>query len=265
MKFFTSVVGLIASSALILSSVKGEDTISRPETKNTYNEYSEDCRKEISSNINIEKCLLNINKNNYKEVCETLFSEDCLKFFNDPLSFLPKCKEDPFMQKFAYFTKNAQVAYNEFYCEVPDEGILCPYVSEIVFNKKSFSKNEYNEKILAKTCEYEVCIEKLIKNFELDFQYLSYDKELFHPDTDIEYTLANHNEDLSFLKSSKCTSLTKNFNRVSYTNKANSVNSINNNTSDASSVNSINNTNDASSVKSYSLLLLGLALLYIIF
>jgi len=207
MRFFTSVITLIVASALTVASTEVK-TVNAHEQ--IYLKLSEDCRSEVDQNAYYNKCLgfADLNENTIKEFCDIAFSDDCIKFYKDPLATLPKCKDDPVMQKYAEYNKNTAVDYNKFYCEGPSEGKYCPTIELYL---KSNNSGLYNYTL---NCEYKVCLDNTIKIVELDKQYGAEYKELIFDDIKIDKAEHDRNDELFLLafKDESCTSKMKDSN-----------------------------------------------------
>jgi len=202
MKYLTSVFALIAASAFTVVStevVNAHDQI--------YLKLSEECRSEVDQNTYYNKCLgfSDLNENTIKEFCDIVFSDDCINFYKDPLALLPKCKDDPVMQKYADYHKNTAVDYNKFYCEGPSEGKYCPTI-ELYLKSNNSGIYDYEP-----NCEYKVCLDNTIKIIELDKQYGVQYKELIFDDVKIDKSAHNVHDDMLLLalKHENCTSKTK--------------------------------------------------------
>jgi len=215
MKISTPLFSLIAASTAAISSAKGID-------KNIINQLTEQCRAEITDSENeiYNKCDINIRidetkinpKPNAEECfpsswylgkcldglkgrCETLQSEECIKYYTDPVSYFPQsCVNDPTLIKYSDLIKNTATVTNDYYCTVDSKGNYCP--------------SHVDEDEL-KDCEYKTCIDNLEKYYETIKNNYGIRSELFGTsDSDISTYL----QKLEKLKSTECTSKTKDSN-----------------------------------------------------
>jgi len=85
MKFITSVIALIAASAVTSIPLNAGDDMTTP------------CTLEIQPYTH---CLQTPNSNNYKEYCNSIYGSKCKTFYEKPLSIISKCVDSPSVQSF---------------------------------------------------------------------------------------------------------------------------------------------------------------------
>jgi len=114
MKFLTPLFGLIAFSSIILSTASSIDS-------KIINQLTDQCKGSITENDNeiYNKCNIEYRataEGDFKSRCKLLQSDECLKYYENPLSFFPSCENDPVIIKYADFIKNTASIANKFYC-----------------------------------------------------------------------------------------------------------------------------------------------------
>jgi len=126
------------------------------ETPQKINEPSNKCKIEQEK---ISECYPSLDnyKNNYKEICPPIKTENCQNVYKDPKSFLPSCDDISSYEDFNYIN-NVNLL-----CQLDENKELCPLVKSF-YNNESYSDRD--------TCNSKICTDSMIAFLEnLETQY----------------------------------------------------------------------------------------------
>eukprot|EP00833_Pecoramyces_ruminatium_P012201 jgi/Orpsp1_1/1186233/evm.model.d7180000049093.1 len=248
MKFSTPF--LIVASSIALASAKPNNTdykYSSDHLKGLINQFSQQCQMDANESGVYQKCNIfdmETGKSVLEDRCSIFLSEECTKYYADPMSFYPNCKNDTLMVKYSNYIKEVGPIHVNYYCTVTSQGELCPSLSKTPKTQEEDISEYYKE-----DCVSKVCLDNHIKFYENEIKFDSIFFELFVKDEEKnkeydEKTRTQFYKDaLNYLKSSECSSKTN----------------------DTTAGKLITETSGATSIKSLSSLLSLIILLYVIF
>ncbi|ORX86655.1 hypothetical protein BCR32DRAFT_324855 [Anaeromyces robustus] len=163
---------------------------------------SEECIKEQENAENTE-CMEFITLSNYKQVCSNYKSEKCQKFYNDPLSYFPLCKNDPIIKELyqPIGMETLQHMY-DLECQKDEDGNLCPM-------SLSFITSSPSHDVINDTCKSKLCTDSIIeicKKFNIE--QFSYYENLPNTSGNFTYEELNAFKNIAkMLESDKCKAL----------------------------------------------------------
>jgi len=162
MKLSTSIFALVAASAVYANSTnsivnflkKREVTFDASQLQ----DISVECYNEFLEYAECENYPL---PQTYDKVCPIVTGEKCQKYYNDPMSFLPSCKEFPAVVETTSVYKSL-IPSLKFFCQKDEAGNHCPLSDEfLASNTDTYvpSTLEEMDKILEATCHSKICRE----------------------------------------------------------------------------------------------------------
>ena len=169
-----------------------------------YSNISKECQTELENNELFEKCVFEESMDTLKENCETIYSDECTKFYNDFMSLFPSCKNEKTINDLSKSVKSQQ-EYTKYFCTLNGDGNTCPNAIQYM------NIHGYKLSTAFKDCPYKSCVDNLILMMEDDKKYgelrnslysnekLNKKERDFFVDTLIDY-----------LKSPECALMTKN-------------------------------------------------------
>ncbi len=227
MKFFNYCIALLFSSNVLSYTLVGKH-FKRDVTINAnqydFSKLTENCTNDLKNFKQYYDCtgLVNITRNNFKDICKTFNSKKCQNVLKDPMSYIPNCKEYSLIKEmFSETAVNMRKAEMDVICNTDENGNLCP-VGEIFvdYNKNhTETRNAVRNSCKSKKCN-DVIIQALPK-FLINTkkaENLSITKGQVDKKID-----ENVNEWINFLKSNECTDVYKNINSGATTFKINNV------------------------------------------
>ncbi|OUM58986.1 hypothetical protein PIROE2DRAFT_64069 [Piromyces sp. E2] len=158
--------------------------------------------------------------NNFKEVCDIVYSENCQEFYEDPLIFLPNCQDSKELaQALDTSVININLSRVGAGCKTDENGILCP-IANSFFNGESIAQN-YNT-LFESTCKSLKCKTALIDALKGELAYAKDAESLSITSGQLDNSTATlMNRFLNDLNSDKCSignSETKNMKNANETN-----------------------------------------------
>ena len=149
MKFFTSLLTVFAASSVYSHTLNHAGIFKR----GVYN-VGPECQQEMDTTEEF-LCIGSEDKltiNTYKTVCPTILSEKCKKFYENPLSYFPKCKNEKDFQPLASpEAVNLLKTMAELKCSTDGDGKICP-AAEMVLKTKNFNENAVMNSCKSKKC-----------------------------------------------------------------------------------------------------------------
>jgi len=230
MKISFFFLGLVANYAAFVSADGAGNKIDT--TIPLYSKLTSSCLDEIKESSIYNECLFSVGFHdigNLRDDCKKAFSDKCKTFFEDPISSLPKCKNDTVMMEYNEYLKDIALDINTFYCSVNEENNTCPSALFIIENP-----NDYSERFM-EDCPFKICLDKQIQYLENQKKYSSFNNKYFINDSSYDETADKRYYDyiINKLKTQECTSQIKN---NSTTNTTKLITEIPENTSDAASI-----------------------------
>jgi len=120
---------------------------------------SNECVEE-QNNSGYDECLEKITTSNYKQVCSTLKTEKCQKFYTNPLDYFPICKNEPqFVELFQPAIMETVKLSFELKCQTDEEGNLCPFALSAILKGDGST-------VLDDTCKSKICTDSTIKVYQ---------------------------------------------------------------------------------------------------
>ncbi|ORX41397.1 hypothetical protein BCR36DRAFT_311557 [Piromyces finnis] len=170
-----------------------------------YNNLSEECIEEDQHSDISSNCLPYITLNNYKEKCQSIKSEKCQNFYNDPnpSKYYPICNQFPQYNEF--LQPNTLKALTQTYdikCLTDENNELCPFsIYSIVKGDKS--------NVLIDNCKSKKCTDSLIKFYKsINIDNLIAYENLTLTSGEYSYEeLTSFNSFVSILESDECRNL----------------------------------------------------------
>jgi len=169
-----------------------------------YSNISKECQTELENNELFEKCVFEESMDTLKENCETIYSDECTKFYNDFMSLFPSCKNEKTINDLSKSVKSQQ-EYTKYFCTLNGDGNTCPNAIQYM------NIHGYKLSTAFKDCPYKSCVDNLILMMEDDKKYGELRASLFTKD----YKMNQEGRDefinayINYLKSPECTSITK--------------------------------------------------------
>jgi len=202
MRFITYLAALIATSAISFSSAK---SVTDKNRDSFILKLTDECHEEVTKSELFKKCQLYVlDMKTLQDTCKDLLSDDCKNFYSDGLKYLPKCANDPLMKKAVEYYKETAMDYNIYYCTITSDGKACPSVEKLI------EANSEQPKITNEShkldCEYQVCIDNLIKTYQHSKNYSKLMYEMYGDISNYNQTFQDEFFDgvLEYLKSSEC-------------------------------------------------------------
>jgi len=184
MKLYSNLLVLIALSCSNCFTIPSENIFKRDNIT-----VKPECQKELDSTEEFICLGTQLNFDNYKTICPSILSEKCQKFYENPLSYFPICKDEELFQGIKTKEGIDMVRrIREVNCSTDGDGNLCP-AAEITLKEGSI-----NEEIVMNSCKSKKCYTALYNLLEETTK------------TQKTGVMANHKERLN---DSKCTSQTK--------------------------------------------------------
>ncbi|ORX87111.1 hypothetical protein BCR32DRAFT_324594 [Anaeromyces robustus] len=128
---------------------------------------TEECKNELLREDTLySKCMISIDSS-LKESCKIGLSDECKKFYKDPLSTMPGCKNDPNIDSLHLpDLMNLSYIYTKLICHFDEDGYNCPLAETIVHDIPM------SEDRIELSCKSTACTEGAIEFFE-DYQSVS--------------------------------------------------------------------------------------------
>jgi len=158
MKFFNFYFCLIIAISSYAHNINIKRNISLDEDA-LWEGISKECDEELE-NTEYSECMTKVTLNNYKQFCPAIKTEKCQKFYENPMNYLPACKNEPKIEELfqSTFMEMSKISY-ELECALDENGDLCPIAMAMIL------KDSGNE-ILEDTCKSKACTDTAIKVYK---------------------------------------------------------------------------------------------------
>eukprot|EP00833_Pecoramyces_ruminatium_P014307 jgi/Orpsp1_1/1188339/evm.model.d7180000063985.1 len=148
MKFFNKLLILLASTTAISYNVNAR-VIKRQvqlDVNETNINVTPECQNELSMSSEYIDCYTpTLTKDNYKELCSTLMSEKCQKFYNNPMSYLPNCSTSlQIVELLSDAMMKTTISSVKLICQTDESGNLCPMAESLLEYQKIKDKSIKN-------------------------------------------------------------------------------------------------------------------------
>ncbi|OUM63256.1 hypothetical protein PIROE2DRAFT_10221 [Piromyces sp. E2] len=169
MKFFTNLLTLLSASSALSYTITPWNTVLSENSTGLFRrdgvlKVGAECQKDMDSTEEF-LCLGTPDKLNfdtYKTMCPLILSEKCKKFYENPFSYLPHCKdENEFKPIVSEKAMQFVTIMRELNCSTDGDGNLCP-AAEITLKNKNI-----NEEIIMKSCKSKKCYNALNNLLEI--------------------------------------------------------------------------------------------------
>ncbi|OUM61180.1 hypothetical protein PIROE2DRAFT_12899 [Piromyces sp. E2] len=210
MKFYIPFISLLTVTTAFSYTLLGRN-IKRDVTLNVnkyaFSEVSENCKNDLIEFQDLYKCtgFVNITKENLHSVCVDFNSEKCQTVLQDPLSYIPNCKNSIVISElFSETAVNFKKAEMKIVCTFDESGNLCP-VGEIFVNKTS---NQIVERsAIRQSCRSEKCTKVMIDSLPLFLKETKNAEGLTITEGKVDKDIdKNVDEWVDYLKSEECSS-----------------------------------------------------------
>jgi len=160
---------------------------------------SEACIEELN-NSEYTECMDEVTKTNFKQLCSSFKSEKCQNFYNNPLNYLPNCKNEPTIKEY-YQPINIEymTIIKELTCLTDEEDNLCPLGIFVI-------SEDYDYDFIKDTCKSKICADsfiKVAKKIKID-HLLTYENLSFTEGAFNYHELNSYNNVVKKLESDDC-------------------------------------------------------------